>query len=205
MSLQMAAQQAEQTGDSALAIIISVIAAIAAVAAVVLSKRALDYAKGEPLRAAQRALNEQLREKVNSLITEVEGLQSALRSGNNIPEEPVELDECQKFLEGLAQRRPNDTDALRHQWTAAHLVSLSINWSSAAHKQRRVDEVAKYLVKRRAEGGANLEERQAQLTKDQRARDASYLEIQGKAEKALQALKGEIRVLNELDRGESKG
>lgn len=184
---------------------ISLIAAAAAVTAVVMSKRALDYAKGEPLRAAQRALDGQLREKVNSLIKEVEDLQHALRFGKNIPEEAATLEESRGFLDELAQRRPNGKGNGRHRLTAATLRSLSVDWRSAVHNQSRVDEDEAYLEKRRAEGDTNLTERASQLKKDQRARDAGYLEVKGKAEVARETLEEEIRVLDELDRGETQG
>ncbi|NJC24427.1 hypothetical protein BJ994_003503 [Arthrobacter pigmenti] len=205
MSSQILAQSVEQSDGSPAAIIISLVAAAAAVAAVVVARRALDYTKGEPLRAVQRKLNDELRERGTSLIEDIGALLTALRLGKNIPQESPALEECRSFLNNLATRRPQGSDASRHRSTAVHLQSLSIAWESTAHKQRRVDEDEAYLAQRRAAGDTDLTKRTTQLNQDTRGRDAAYLEVKGKAEKALEALEGEISVLDRLDRGEIQG
>lgn len=207
MSLQILAQAVttEQSEGTPLTLIISILSAAGSLLAVVMSKRALDYAKGEPLRAAQRELNGELREKITSVLKDVEELQNCLRIGKNILEEPTSLEESRLFLSELAARRPNEMDSSRHQSTAIAILSLSMYWRTAAHDQKSVDDDANYIKRRRAAENPNpsdLGQLEEKLDFATRRRDASYLQLKEEVQKTRHLLKDEIKVLDKIDRGE---
>lgn len=207
MSLQILTQAVttETSEGTPLTLIISILSAAGSLLAVFMSKRALDYAKGEPLRAAQRELDGELREKITLMLKDVEELQNCLRVGKNIPEEPTSLEEGRLFLGELAARRPNKIDSSRHQSTAIASLSLSMYWRTAVHDQKTVDDDANYLKRRRAAENPNpsdLEQLEEKLNVATRRRDASYVQLKEEVQTTRRLLIDEITVLNKLDRGE---
>ena len=185
-----------------IAVGISLISAAGAVTAVVIAKRALDYSKGEPLRAAQRALNEDLRVKVNDLLEEAHGVEYALRSGANIPEEKGALEEARKFFRDLKRRRPDRSDSVRHRLTGALLDALWVEWRGAVYQQETADGYQAELEEASENESEGLTQITSKWTAAKRSRDARYLDLKDKVKEAREQLEQELFFINRLDRGE---
>lgn len=165
------------------------------------------WTRGEPIRAAQREIRTQLRERYEVVLAEVNAVDSALRQGKDVPDNTPNLDVADDVIRRLAERLDSPRDESAYRAEAAQIMLLHVHVNGARMNQglapqyRRLAE--RFPTDQREEGvGAEA----VQLhTGTERSITASHLSIREQVPDVKTMLKARIRVLtDELDRGNQR-
>lgn len=165
------------------------------------------WVRSEPVRAAQREIRAQLRERYEEILADVEAVDSALRMGKDVPDQTPSLDVANDTIRRLAGRLDSERDEAALGGEAAkimllhtHINGARINQGLAPHHRRLAE-------------GFSVEERQDGVGADavrlhtgsERAIAAGHLSIRELIPGVNTVLKERIRVLtDELDRGNQR-